>query len=100
MVVGDDEGNVLRLYHERVSGLPVKTFDFTSKLPFGATEMDIESSARAGNTLYSGNGRGGRVGERDDHGVGWSIGPRKRPERHRVDRHEQGRAADDHAYRR
>lgn len=52
MIVGDDENNVLRLYHERFSGPPVKTFDFTSKLPFGATEMDIESSARAGDTLY------------------------------------------------
>lgn len=52
MIVGDDENNVLRLYHERVSGEPVKTFDFTSKLPYGATEMDIEASARAGNTLY------------------------------------------------
>jgi hypothetical protein len=52
MIVGDDENNVLRLYHERVSGEPVKTFDFTSVLPHGATEMDIEASARAGNTLY------------------------------------------------
>jgi hypothetical protein len=52
MIVGDDESNVLRLYHERVSGEPVKTFDFTSVLPYGTTEMDIESSARAGNTLY------------------------------------------------
>jgi hypothetical protein len=52
MIVGDDENNVLRLYHERFSGQPVKTFDFTSKLPFGATEIDIESSARAGNVLY------------------------------------------------
>jgi hypothetical protein len=52
MVAGDDEGNVLRLYQERVSGQPVKTFDFTSKLPFGSTEMDLEAAARAGNTLY------------------------------------------------
>jgi hypothetical protein len=52
MVVGDDEGNVLRLYHERSSGPPAKTFDFTKQLPFGTAEADIESSARAGNTLY------------------------------------------------
>ncbi len=52
MIVGDDENNVLRLYDERVSGEPVKTFDFTSKLPYGSTEMDIEASARAGDTLY------------------------------------------------
>ncbi|HEX8714492.1 MAG TPA: hypothetical protein VF706_02900, partial [Solirubrobacteraceae bacterium] len=52
MVLGDDESNVLRLYHERVSGEPVKTFDFTKALPSGASEIDIEASARAGNTLY------------------------------------------------
>src|SRR5262249_20835582 len=52
MVVGDDEGNVLRLYHERNSGEPVKTFDFTKVLPVGAGEADIEASAREGNTLY------------------------------------------------
>jgi hypothetical protein len=52
MVVGDDESNVLRLYHERFSGEPVKTFDFTKVLPVGTSEIDIESSARSGNTLY------------------------------------------------
>jgi hypothetical protein len=52
MIVGDDESNVLRLYHERVSGPPVKEFDFTGKLPDGTAEIDIESSARAGDTLY------------------------------------------------
>ena len=52
MIVADDEGNVLRLHHERVSGPPVKTFDFTKLLPVGTSEIDIESSARAGNTLY------------------------------------------------
>jgi len=52
MVVGDDENNILRLYHERSSGEPVKTFDFTKSLPNGAAEIDIESSARSGNTLY------------------------------------------------
>jgi hypothetical protein len=52
MVLADDESNVLRLYHGRVSGPPVKTFDFTKQLPNGSGEIDIESSARAGNTLY------------------------------------------------
>jgi hypothetical protein len=52
MIVADDESNVLRLYHERVSGPPVKTFDFTKLLPNGTAEIDIESSARSGNTLY------------------------------------------------
>ena len=52
MLVGDDENNVLRLYHETQSGPPVKTFDFTSVLPYGTTEIDIEASARSGNTLY------------------------------------------------
>jgi hypothetical protein len=52
MIVGDDESNVLRLYKESQSGPPVKTFDFTSVLPDGTSEIDIESSARAGNTLY------------------------------------------------
>jgi cytoskeletal protein CcmA (bactofilin family) len=52
MVLADDESNVLRLYHGRVSGAPVKTFDFTKVLPNGSGEIDIESSARAGDTLY------------------------------------------------
>lgn len=51
-IAGDDESNVLRLYRSRVSGEPVKTFDFTKVLPVGASEIDIESSARSGNTLY------------------------------------------------
>jgi hypothetical protein len=52
MVVADDEGNVLRLYQERNSGEPTKTFDFTKVLPVGTSEADIEASARVGNTLY------------------------------------------------
>jgi hypothetical protein len=52
MIVGDDEGNVLRLYHERSSGEPAKTFDFTKVLPVGTSEADIEASAKVGNTLY------------------------------------------------
>jgi hypothetical protein len=52
MILGDDETNVLHLYRTRTSGEPVKSYDFTSQLPFGTTEMDIEASARSGNTIY------------------------------------------------
>ena len=31
---------------------PVKTFDFTSKLPDGTTEVDIEAAARVGDRIY------------------------------------------------
>jgi hypothetical protein len=52
VICGDDQVNVLHLYHERHSSEPVKSFDFTKELPFGATEIDIEASARSGDTLY------------------------------------------------
>ena len=52
IIVAGDESNVLDLYHERVSGPPVKSFNFDSELPFGTTEVNIHASARAGNTLY------------------------------------------------
>jgi hypothetical protein len=52
MIVAGDESNDLRLYHERVSGPPLKTWDFDSELPFGATSINIHGVARAGNTLY------------------------------------------------
>ena len=52
MIVGDDESNVLHLYNEAQSGPAVKTFDFTSELPYGTTEVDIEASARSGDMLY------------------------------------------------
>ncbi|MCW2497139.1 MAG: hypothetical protein JWQ77_3063, partial [Jatrophihabitans sp.] len=51
-IAGDDESNVLRLYQHGVSGPPVATFNFTSQLPFGSTEIDIEAAARSGNTIY------------------------------------------------
>ena len=51
-ILGDDETNVLRLYRTRTSGEPVRTFDFTNVLPAHSTEMDIEASARVGNTIY------------------------------------------------
>jgi hypothetical protein len=52
MIVGDDLSNVLRLYNESQSGIPVKTFDFTGDLPSGQATMDIESAARVGDTIY------------------------------------------------
>ncbi|MCW2523960.1 MAG: hypothetical protein JWO63_2295, partial [Frankiales bacterium] len=52
LIAGDDESNILRLYQEGQSGDPVKTFDFTSVVPAGTTEIDIEASARVGNTIY------------------------------------------------
>jgi hypothetical protein len=51
-VVGDDESDVIRLYDLDTSGAPVKTFDFTSLLPFGSAEIDIESASRSGNVIY------------------------------------------------
>ena len=48
MIVGEDESNVLQLYKERQSGEPVKTCNFTGVLPDGASEIDIEASARVG----------------------------------------------------
>jgi hypothetical protein len=52
MLLASDESNVLNLYHERTSGPPVKSFDFDSDLPYGATSINIHSSARAGDTIY------------------------------------------------
>jgi hypothetical protein len=52
MIVAGDEANTLALYHERVSGPSVKTFNFNGELPYGAKEINIHSMARAGNTLY------------------------------------------------
>jgi Bacterial Ig-like domain (group 3) len=62
MVVADDESNVLRLYNETVSGPPVKTFDFTSQLPAGTAEADLETAARSGDTIYW----GGSLSNNDD----------------------------------
>jgi hypothetical protein len=51
-VVADDENSVLRLYDLSRSGAPVKTFDFSARLPSGGAEVDIESVARSGDLLY------------------------------------------------
>jgi hypothetical protein len=58
MFVGDDENQGLRLYNRQNSGLPIKSFDYTTSL--GLTdlsgglprEVDIEASARVGNRIY------------------------------------------------
>jgi hypothetical protein len=50
MVVGDDEGNVLRVY-PRGGGVAIKEWEFGSLL--GLTkELDLEAGTRIGNTLY------------------------------------------------
>lgn len=51
VILGDDENNTLRLYRRGVSGGPVKTWDFTAQMG-NPEEIDIESSARVGNTIY------------------------------------------------
>lgn len=51
VVVADDESNVLRLYDRSLSGAPVKTWDFSSKLDV-SKEVDIEGAARVGDTVY------------------------------------------------
>jgi Big-like domain-containing protein len=51
-IVGDDESDVLRLYNLADSGAPVTTYDFTSQLPFGTAEIDIEAATRQGDVIY------------------------------------------------
>lgn len=50
MVVGDDEGNVLRVY-PRGGGVAVKEWEFGSLLGL-SKELDLEAGTRIGNTLY------------------------------------------------
>ncbi len=52
MITAGDENNVISLYKERESGPPLKTWNFDSELPFGATSINIHGAARAGNTAY------------------------------------------------
>lgn len=52
MIVAGDEGNAVKLYKERESGPPVKTWDFSSQLPSGAQSANIHGVARSGNVLY------------------------------------------------
>ena len=51
-VVADDESDTLNLYNLASSGPPVSSFDFSSVLPFGSAEIDLEAAARSGNTIY------------------------------------------------
>jgi hypothetical protein len=51
-VVADDESDVIRLYNTSTSGAPVRTFDFSSQLPFGSAEIDLEAASRSGNIIY------------------------------------------------
>jgi predicted extracellular nuclease len=53
MLVADDEDQTIRLYDRNGSGLPLKSFDFTSFLGLsGSSEVDIEASTRLGNVIY------------------------------------------------
>lgn len=58
MLVGDDEGQALRLYDRTNSGLPVNSFDYTASLGLTQAsggvprEVDIEASLRADNHIY------------------------------------------------
>jgi hypothetical protein len=64
MLVGDDENNTLRLYKDNVSGPPVKTWNFDAQMG-NPEEIDIEASARRGNTIYwtgsMGNSKKGKL---------------------------------------
>lgn len=58
MIVGDDEKQIIRLFHRSLSGLPVKTWDPTPSLGLLDTEdgtpreVDLEASTRVGNRLF------------------------------------------------
>jgi hypothetical protein len=52
-IVGDDEFNQLALYQGGVSGLPVQMWNFDPQMGVADTsQIDIEASARLGNTIY------------------------------------------------
>jgi Fibronectin type III domain/Protein of unknown function (DUF3616) len=51
VLLGDDENNTLRLYRGDASGAPVKTWNFGAQMG-SPEEIDIEASARSGNTIY------------------------------------------------
>ena len=52
MIVAGDEGNGVKLYKERESGPPAKSWDFSTHLPFGAQPANIHGIARVGNIVY------------------------------------------------
>ena len=49
MIVADDEGNSTRLYERYSDGAAITTYSFPE---FGSSEIDLEASARIGNTIY------------------------------------------------
>ena len=49
MLVADDETNVIRLYSRTETGPAIREFDFPE---LGSKEVDLEASARIGNTIY------------------------------------------------
>ena len=49
MIVADDEGNSTRLYERYSDGAPIRTFTMPE---FGSSEIDLEASARIGDTIY------------------------------------------------
>lgn len=51
MLVGDDEGNALRVYH-REGGTALKEIDFGTYLGLNDAEFDLEGSTRVGDTLF------------------------------------------------
>jgi YVTN family beta-propeller protein len=64
MIVADDENNSLRLYKRGVSGPPVKSWEYTALLNTN-NELDLEASARVGDTIYwqgsMGNSKSGKI---------------------------------------
>lgn len=51
MLVADDESNTIRLYDRYADGEALREYDFSDQL--GTTkEVDLEASARVGNTIY------------------------------------------------
>ena len=49
MIVADDEGNSTRLYERYSDGAPIRTYSMPE---FGSSEIDLEASARVGDTIY------------------------------------------------
>ena len=52
MIAAGDENNVISLYKERESDLPLKTWDFDSQLPYGSESINIHGVGAGGNTAY------------------------------------------------
>ncbi len=52
MLVASDEENEIKLYHERISGPPIKSWDFDADLPYRSEQVNIHGVTRAGNNIY------------------------------------------------